>query len=120
MVDNIPPSNNEYLQPSGAVQWKNINGATSFECHTDCSGFICPLITQVYGYTGNDFKLWLNVNRPSSKNYFDGVKAQIKFKDIQDVSQSEAGDLIFMKYDNGPDHTGHYACCQEAGFRSRS
>jgi NlpC/P60 family len=110
LVKNISSKNTDYRHKEIAVTWAGNNGADSWQCFADCSGFINSLLKQTYGWDDAYFKRWLGKNRPLAYHYFDAIVAENHFKQIHSIDEIQPGDLIVLKYSDRSEHednTGH-------------
>ena len=64
LVKHITSQNTDYRHKEIAVVWADNNGADSWQCFADCSGFINALLKQTYAWDDAYFKKWLGKNRP--------------------------------------------------------
>jgi hypothetical protein len=110
LVKHMTSQNTDYRHKEIAVVWADNNGADSWQCFADCSGFINALLKQTYGWDDAYFKKWLGKNRPLAYHYFDAIVAENNFKQIHNINDIQPGDLIALKYSDRSEHednTGH-------------
>ncbi len=107
LVQNCTAINSSYVHTTPIVTWAGQNGATTYQCHTDCSGLVNSLLTQTYGYTSTNFLTWWNVSRPLAQTYHDAIAAKNKFLRRTNISQIVQGDYIAIKYPTTETNTGH-------------
>ena len=112
LQENTLPQDNSYRHKDRIVRWKEYNGATKYECHTDCSGLIDALLRHSYGVGEAALHSWLGgKHRPLAKNYYNAFVEQRGFQRIGQIGAILPGDFIAMEYlpwagDKGHD-TGH-------------
>jgi hypothetical protein len=107
MVADVAPDATSYQHKGGHVAWKGVDGATAYESHTDCSGFINALLAQSYGYDRKHFEAWLGKGRPLAITYHDAITSGNGFARITRVSAMAPGDIIAIRYPDGSENTGH-------------
>jgi hypothetical protein len=107
MVSNVAPDATSYQHKGGHVAWNGVNGATAYESHTDCSGFINALLEQSYGYDRKRFEAWLGKGRPLAITYHDAITSGNGFARISRAAAMAPGDIIAIRYPDGSENTGH-------------
>src|SRR6185295_6899062 len=113
LLSNVSPENNSYRHRPSTVRIKGINGAASYECHTDCSGLIDALFHYSYGYTEKDFERWLRKRRALSSSYFRAINNQRGFMRITHIQNILPGDLLSYKLPPGSRNFGHVMIVDE-------
>src|SRR5277367_1200656 len=58
LVANISPQDTSYNHGHGSVQLSGYDGATKYECHTDCSGLLNHLLHFAYRVNESDLRSW--------------------------------------------------------------
>ena len=115
LVKELRPEHNCYAYENLVIKWKGQDGATSYEAHCDCSGFLTLLFEHVYGYTPETFKAWTGHRRPLARVYHDEVEAEHGFKRIKKITEIQPGDILAVKYLDGvKKDTGHVMIVAEA------
>lgn len=108
LQQNTLPQNTSYRHRDRIVLWAGLNGASVFECHTDCSGLINALLEHSYNISKEQLHMWIGgKRRPRAKNYFDTFVEQKGFNRIQQINDLMPGDFIAMKYLPGSGDKGH-------------
>ena len=107
MVADVAPEATSYQHKGGHVAWKGVDGATAYESHTDCSGFINALLVQSYGYDRQRFEAWLGKGRPLAITYHDAIASGNGFERITRAGAMAPGDIIAIRYPDGSENTGH-------------
>src|ERR1700684_2816924 len=73
IATQIAPEDNDYVYKDIYVHWKDVNGATRYENHSDCSGFFDLLLEHSYGIGSKQLKQWTGHSRPTAAVWFDAV-----------------------------------------------
>jgi hypothetical protein len=108
LQENILPQNNSYRHHDRIVEWKGYNGATKYECHTDCSGLIDSLLKRSYGINETTLHSWLGGRlRPLARNYYSAFIEQRGFTRLDQVTAILPGDFIAMKFLPGAGDQAH-------------
>ena len=107
MVREVRPENTSYQHKQGHVSWKGIDGATQYESHTDCSGFLNALFERAYGFDKQYYQRWLGKGRPYAITYHDAIASQHGFTRVDRVGDVRPGDIIAIQYPDGSENTGH-------------
>ena len=107
LVAHVRPANNEYVYRPIRVAWKGQHGASDWEVHADCSGFVMLVMEQAYGWDADHFHRWMGKTRPLAHTIYDTIVAEKGFKRIKLVRDLKPGDVIAMKYQPGEKDTGH-------------
>src|SRR5262249_13894802 len=94
MVREVRPENTSYQHKQGHVSWKGIDGATQYESHTDCSGFLNALFERAYGFDKQYYQRWLGKGRPYAITYHDAIASQHGFTRVDRVGDVRPGDII--------------------------
>ncbi len=112
LQENTLPQDSSYRHHERIVRWKGEEGATKYECHTDCSGLIDALLKYTYGISAEQLNAWLHtVHRPLARNYYEAFVSQNGFEKLVMIDAIKPGDFVAMKFlpwagDKGHD-TGH-------------
>ena len=120
LVRELRPEDTSYQHKHDYVKWKGQDGATAYESHTDCSGFLTALFAQAYGFTPDHFAEWLGTRRPLAVNYHDAIERQRGFTQIRRVDSIRPGDIIAIKYPPDAENSGHILLVAESPERRRS
>jgi hypothetical protein len=112
LVQGVRRDDTTYRHKDTAVQWKGIDGATGYQCHTDCSGLLNALLQRAYGLSDDTLKEWFGTRRPLAKAYYEAIDNRSHFKRIGRVQDVRPGDIIAIKYpaddpENQDHNTGH-------------
>jgi len=107
LVKNLKLEDSSYNHGDPVVSWKGDDGATKYELHTDCSGFIDALLMHSYGYDRKALKKWLGKNRPTADSYHDKIVDETGFAHIEKLADAKPGDLLALKFKVRTDNTGH-------------
>lgn len=107
LVHDLQLEDTSYVHGEPHVTWKAKDTSPKAIAHTDCSGFIDALLMHTYGYERAHFKKWLGKNRPTADSYHDAIVAENRFQLIKRFDQTEAGDLLAVKYLTQRENTGH-------------
>ncbi len=109
LVQNIKPADTNYQHNEISVTWAGQAGANAYTSRTDCSGFIIALLSQSYGLSAASYQGWLKSSRPLAETFYRAITTQHGFKDIEEVSEVQPGDMIAIRYPPGygGDNTGH-------------
>ncbi len=107
LLGNVKLEDTSYKHGPPSVLWKGSDGATSYECHTDCSGLIDALLTRSYGYDRDRFKKWLGKARPTADCYHDRIVEEAGFTNITNLKDAQPGDILAVKYLPRRENTGH-------------
>jgi hypothetical protein len=108
LQQNINPQNTEYRHKDDMISWGD-DGIT-FQCYTDCSGFINALIARAYHLKEENFKAELGHKRMYACHYYDAIAAGRGFQQIKNIRRIIPGDIIAIRYtdrDEHEDNTGH-------------
>jgi len=104
---NVAPKNNSYRHRPSTVTFPGVDGATQYQCHTDCSGLIDALFHLSYGYTRDDFEHWLRKKRALSSSYFRAISEEHGFTRISHIQNILPGDLLSYRLPAGSKNFGH-------------
>jgi len=107
MVKELTPDHTSYQHKQGHVSWKGIDGATDYESHTDCSGFLNALFERAYGFDKAYFQRWLGKGRPYAITYHDAIASRRGFARVDRIAEVRPGDIIAIQYPDGSENTGH-------------
>ena len=107
LLKEVHPEDSSYQHKDSSVRWKDDDGASKAECHTDCSGFLDALLKHSYGYTQADLKKWFGDKRPKAHDYYDTIAKENGFAKIANLKNVRPGDIIAIKYPPGGENTGH-------------
>ncbi|MBP9095844.1 MAG: hypothetical protein KBG21_04490 [Ignavibacteria bacterium] len=112
---NITADNTYYTHKSPIVKWKGVNGASDYECKTDCSGLINQLIKQAYNIDDSAFNKWMKKKkRAYAKDYYNQIKKGNGFQGFTNIKDAKPGDVIAIKFPKLMDDTGHIMLITEA------
>jgi len=107
LVAHVRHADSTYRHKDGAVKWAGRNGATKYECHTDCSGLLNHLLEYSYGVTRDQFRGWLGTERPKASTYCQAIAEANGFQQVARINQVQPGDIVAIKYPPGSGNTGH-------------
>jgi hypothetical protein len=108
MARHVRPADTSYRHQGSSVTWEGVGGATRYECHTDCSGFLNALLRRGYGLTGASFEGWLGTRRPLARTYHEAIVEQNGFRRIRHLQEVKPGDIIAIRYaPHDPENKGH-------------
>lgn len=119
LVRYVPGGSSSYEHEQGRVHWKGFDGATRYECHTDCSGLLDHLLQHCYGLSESDLRSWLGSKRPTAATYHRAIAGEDGFQRITRLDLVRPGDIIAVKYPKGSGNTGHVMIVARAPTRSR-
>lgn len=112
---NTPADNTSYTHKTPIVKWKGVNGASEYECRTDCSGLINQLIKQAYNIDDETFNKWMKKKkRAYAKDYYNQILNGNGFQGYTNIKDAIAGDLIAIKFPKLMDDTGHIMLISES------
>jgi hypothetical protein len=112
---NTPADNTSYTHKTPIVKWKGINGASEYECRTDCSGLINQLIKQAYNIDDATFNKWMKKKkRAYAKDYYNQILKGNGFQGYSNIKDARPGDVIAIKFPKLMDDTGHIMLISEA------
>ncbi len=115
LVHNVAPEDNVYSHSPMWVRFEGYDGATKYENHSDCSGFVTLLIQHVYGFTSDNIKTWLGATKPTSARYHDAIVAGKHFTRITQIADVARNQIIAIKYlDDTSSGTGHMMIVKNA------
>ena len=83
LVANVLPQDTSYGHGHGTVLMPGFEGATKYECHTDCSGLLNHLLRFAYGVSDADLKTWVGSKRPTARYWHDAIVTQNHFQRIE-------------------------------------
>jgi hypothetical protein len=110
LVKHLRPGDTSYRHKNLSVKWKGVEGASRYESHADCSGFLNALLGRTHGYTADTFEKWLGARRPLARHYHDAVVNQNGFRRVLLLKDTRPGDVLAIGYRPGDpttDDTGH-------------
>jgi hypothetical protein len=105
LLSQVEPGNTSYRHKQTEVNWMGPDGPAV--CNTDCSGFLNALLERAYGFDKAKLKKVLGKRRPEAINYFQAIMQATAFKRITNITESQSGDMIAIRYPTGSDNTGH-------------
>lgn len=112
---NTSADNTYYTHKTPVVKWKGVDGASDYECKTDCSGLINQLIKQAYNIDDNTFNKWMKKKkRAYAKDYYNQIKKGNGFQGFTNIKDAKPGDVIAIKFPKLMDDTGHIMLITEA------
>jgi cell wall-associated NlpC family hydrolase len=107
LVKRVAPANSSYEHKQGSVSWKGSDGATQYECHTDCSGLMNHLLAHCYGINAAQLRGWMGSGRPTAQHYYRAIAAGNGYTRIEQLVDARPGDIIAVKYPKGSENSGH-------------
>jgi len=107
LVDNVSADHNAYQHKGCFIKWKGQDGAEQYENHTDCSDLLDLLLEHSYGVTKEKLKEWTGHTRPLAEHWHDAIVAGKGAKQIVNVTDAQAGDILAIKFPPGLPDTGH-------------
>ena len=113
LAANVPDADNEYTGTNQRLFWPGVNGATKYENHSNCAGFVTRSLKQAFNLDNAYFTAWMGSTGPSSARYHDNIVAGNRFVQITRVGDIQRGDIVAIKYiDAGSGGTGHTMIAQ--------
>lgn len=108
LVQNVQPGDSSYRHKDIVVRWKGTDGATAYESHADCSGFLNELLRKAYHLPSGGLKDWLHVDRPVARTYFTAILEENRFLRIPRLKDAAPGDILAIRYAaDDPENTDH-------------
>jgi hypothetical protein len=107
LVANVAPEDNDYDHKGCYIHWKDEDGATRYENHTDCSDFLNLLLKHTYHFTTDQYKQWTGHMRPTASEWHSAVLHGKGFDQIETFKEAQIGDYLIVKYPPGHGNTGH-------------
>lgn len=104
---NVSPDLNRYASQPSYIHWPDANGNGTYENRTKCASFITQTLMQSYGWTSQYFRKWLSSTSPTAEKYFNAIRQQNGFIEIDNINDIQPGDIIAIKYPAGSLVTGH-------------
>lgn len=93
---------NTYGSAPSYILWQGVNS----EARTVGSTFVTLLLQHSYGWTPATFSTWLGTPSPDAATYHDAIVALNHFSRIDDIGHVQPGDLMAIKYLDGPASSG--------------
>jgi hypothetical protein len=113
LVEDLQPKNNLYGCNPSEIRWAGVDGAAESYNHTRCASFVNLLLQRAYGYTAEDFQIWMGSASPNAVRYHASIAAKRGFRRIQRMGEVLPGDILAIQYGiNGS--RGHVAIVAEA------